>query len=77
MSVQGRGLPGCSSHLKGTEAKVWSGGVEVPDGWSGECMAMVGAGRGKNGKLSVEKHGSVSSSSAMFACGCVGERERD
>ncbi|KAL3615721.1 hypothetical protein CASFOL_041382 [Castilleja foliolosa] len=61
MSVQGRGLPGCSSHLNGTEAKVWSGG----GGWSGEWI--VAAGKGKNGNLSVEKlFCSVSSFSSTF-----------
>ncbi|MFS8022255.1 hypothetical protein Hanom_Chr16g01437281 [Helianthus anomalus] len=59
-SVQGRGLPGCSSHRNGTEAVVvWSGGVEVPEGeevWWGGSME-------KSGSLGVEyRSGSVSDS---------------
>lgn len=42
-AVQGRGLPGSSSHRNGTEAVVWSGGVWVPEG-SGSCMAMEKSG---------------------------------
>lgn len=32
MAVHGRGFPGSCSHRNGTEAEVWSGGVERPDG---------------------------------------------
>lgn len=39
-SVQGRGLPGSSSHRKGTEAEVWSGGVNIPDGSGRRGTAM-------------------------------------
>ncbi|CAL5331839.1 unnamed protein product [Camellia sinensis] len=34
--VEGRGLPGSSSHRKGTVAEVWSGGVSIPE-CSGDC----------------------------------------
>ncbi|KAI3719549.1 hypothetical protein L6452_20451 [Arctium lappa] len=47
-SVHGRGLPGCSSHRKGTEAEVWRGGVKVPDG-SWRCGGME-----KSGSLGME-----------------------
>ncbi|GER37317.1 acyl activating enzyme 1 [Striga asiatica] len=51
MSVQGRGFPGCSSHLNGTEAWVSSGGGWW--WWSGECVAAED--RGRNGNLSFGK----------------------
>lgn len=37
---QGRGFPGSSSHLNGTDAKVCSGGVSAP-GCSGDCMTRA------------------------------------
>lgn len=74
MSVQGLGFPGSSSHLKGTEAKAWSGGVAIPDGWSGESGAV-----GRNGNLCVGRHGSTStatwSSSPMYGMELFGGGE--
>lgn len=63
MSVQGLGFPGCSSHLNGTEAMAWSGGVAIPDGCSGE-RAVAAAAVAGNGNL----NGSSPLSSLMFVC---------
>lgn len=57
MSEQGRGFPGCSSHLNGTEAEVWRGGV---DGWSGDSMLPAPAPICKNGSFTAQKHASSS-----------------
>ena len=57
--VQGLGLPGSSSQRKGTEAKVWSGGVSIPEG-SGDCMVWIE----NNGSFGV-KLGSGSTSLPM------------
>jgi len=32
VAQEGLGLPGASSHLNGTEANVWIGGVNIPAG---------------------------------------------
>jgi len=47
-AVQGLGLPGSSSQRNGTKAKLWSGGVSMPEG-SIECIS----GTEKSGSLGV------------------------
>uniref|UniRef100_A0A7C9D8C0 Uncharacterized protein n=1 Tax=Opuntia streptacantha TaxID=393608 RepID=A0A7C9D8C0_OPUST len=54
--VQGRGLPGCSSHLKGTDACVCRGELRFP-----ECCRFLSAGRENRGRLLVGLLPSLSS----------------
>lgn len=39
-AVQGLGFPGSSSHLNGTEAEVYRGGVSIPE-CSGDCTVAI------------------------------------
>lgn len=63
MVVEGRGLPGSSSHRKGTVAEDWSGGVSIPE-CSGDCRG--GGMVKKSGSFGVElASSSLFSSSAL------------
>lgn len=65
-AVQGLGLPGSSSHLNGTEAEAYKGGVSVPE-CSGDCTVAIE----NRGSFGVEV---VSSSMATCLLGFPGLR---